>query len=133
VERALAAYAALAEFGEAVGDEWTYVTALAGAGRARMTAAAGPDPGRPLDPVAATAVVAATAEIARITDPHRAIDWLSTFPAVIELALGGPPVAVPPMAPAARGPGRPGATPAAPGGSGTPGRPGGPSPAAGSR
>jgi hypothetical protein len=27
-------------------------------------------------------------EIGRINDPHRAIDWLSTFPQVVLLALG---------------------------------------------
>ena len=31
----------------------------------------------------------AIAEIRLIEDPHRAIDWLSTFPHVIALALGG--------------------------------------------
>ena len=30
-------------------------------------------------------------EIGRISDPHRAIDWLSTFPQVVLLALGEPP------------------------------------------
>jgi hypothetical protein len=31
----------------------------------------------------------AIAEIGLIADPHRAIDWLSTFPHVVALALGG--------------------------------------------
>jgi hypothetical protein len=35
------------------------------------------------------AVDEAIAEIALITDPHKAIDWLSTFPHVVALALGG--------------------------------------------
>ena len=30
-------------------------------------------------------------EVGRITDPHRAIDWLSTFPQVALLALGEQP------------------------------------------
>jgi hypothetical protein len=34
------------------------------------------------------AIDAAVGEIARISDPHRAIDWLSTFPQVTLLALG---------------------------------------------
>ena len=84
---ALAALAVLAELGEAIEDEWSYVTALAEAGRARLGAAAGPDPGVPLAPDRAAAVATACAETARITDAHRAIDWLSTFPAVVELAL----------------------------------------------
>ena len=29
-------------------------------------------------------------EIGRIKDPHRAIDWLSTFPQIVLLALGEP-------------------------------------------
>ena len=84
---ALAALERLAELGETIEDEWPYVTALAEAGRTRMGSAAGPDPAAPLAPDRAAAVAAACAEIARITDPHRAIDWLSTFPAVVELAL----------------------------------------------
>jgi hypothetical protein len=87
---ALAALERLAELGETIEDEWPYVTALAEAGRTRLGSAAGPDPAVPLAPDRAAAVAAACAEIARITDPHRAIDWLSTFPAVVELALAAP-------------------------------------------
>jgi len=85
---ALAAVDGLADLGETIEDEWTYVTALAEAGRSRLRAAAGRDAAAPLGREAADAVVAACAEVARIDDPHRAIDWLSTFPAVVELALG---------------------------------------------
>jgi hypothetical protein len=87
----LAAVDVLAARGEEIEDEWTYVTALAETGRRRIRAAAGSDPSAPLDPVIGLAVVAACAEAGRIVDPHRAIDWLSTFPAVVELGLGGPP------------------------------------------
>ena len=48
------------------------------------------DPAAPLAPDRGAAVAAACAETARIVDPHRAIDWLSTFPAVVELALAAP-------------------------------------------
>ncbi len=85
VEIALAAYDHLAELAESVEEEWSYVTALADHGRTRLraTAASGPDV-----PVARLhAVAVAAAEISAITDPHRAIDWLSTFPAIVELAL----------------------------------------------
>lgn len=91
----LAALDALAELGETIEDEWTYVTALAEAGRARLRAAAGADVGASLSPAAAAAVVAACAEVGRIADPHRAIDWLSTFPAVVELTVGTAPGAAP--------------------------------------
>ena len=100
LDAALAALDSLAELGETVEDEWTYVTALADAGRARVRAAAGPDPAAPLAPDRGHAVAAACEEAARITDPHRAIDWLSTLPAVVELALGTP--TGPGGAPAAR-------------------------------
>jgi hypothetical protein len=104
---ALAALDGLAELGETIEDEWTYVTALAEAGRTRLNTAAGPDPTVPLAPDRAAAVAAACAETARIVDPHRAIDWLSTFPAVVELALATPaaPARGPGPAAPARGPG----------------------------
>ncbi len=85
---ALAAVDALAGLGETIEDEWSYVTALAEAGRGRLRAAALADPAEPLAPDRGAAVTAACAEVSRISDPHRAIDWLSTFPALVELALG---------------------------------------------
>ena len=88
---ALAAHADLTALAETVEDEWTYVSTLAEAGRAILHRSAGPETGLPVPPSAAAAVVAAAAEARRIADPHRAIDWLSTFPAVVELALAGPP------------------------------------------
>jgi len=90
LDAALAALDALAELGETVEDEWTYVTALAEAGRARVRAAAGPDRAAQLPPDRGLAIATVCEEAARITDPHRAIDWLSTLPAVAELALGTP-------------------------------------------
>lgn len=90
---ALAAYSLLAELGETVEDEWTYVTKLVEVGRARIrTAAPVGTMGR--SPENAAAIAALAAEAGRIADPHRAIDWLSTFPAVVELALGGGAAAV---------------------------------------
>ena len=88
IERASAAYAALGELGETVEDEWSYVTDLGAAWRARfdaVTAARGADP---IANAASGAVDAAIEEIGSIADPHRAIDWLSTFPQVVLLALG---------------------------------------------
>ena len=77
----------LADLGETVEDEWSYVTKLAEMGRARIRAVV-PD-GEALVPAETAAAIDALAEEAgRITDPHRAIDWLSTLPAVAELALG---------------------------------------------
>ncbi len=88
VDRALDAYAALAELGEEIEDEWSYVTDLTAAWRERLgdvSIARG-------DGVVASdvsgAVDRAVDEIGRISDPHRAIDWLSTFPQVILVAIG---------------------------------------------
>jgi hypothetical protein len=96
-ERAAAAYEALAELAETVEDEWQYVTdlveaylpsirALAG-GSAGSAELAGPDRILPAETV--FAVDEAIAEIELVADPHKAIDWLSTFPHVVALAMGG--------------------------------------------
>ena len=42
-------------------------------------------------PTAGAAIDGAIDEIGRIADPHKAIDWLSTFPQVVLLALGETP------------------------------------------
>jgi hypothetical protein len=95
VSRSLDALDALGLLGEAIDDEWSYVTDLVAAQRARLEAIdrrRGPDP---LTVERATAVDLAIEEAGRIADPNRAIDWLSTFPDLVALALdepiGGPP------------------------------------------
>jgi hypothetical protein len=88
IQRALEAYARLTEVGEAVDDEWTYIDDLTTAWRARLDQVAAARGSEPLDPAHAAAVDAASDEVARITDPHRAIDWLSTYPQVVLTALG---------------------------------------------
>jgi hypothetical protein len=87
VERAAAAYEALADLAETIEDEWQYVADLSSAYLPAIEAlAAGPEA---LPPGAVEAVDEAIVEIGLITDPHRAIDWLSTFPHVEALAVGG--------------------------------------------
>jgi hypothetical protein len=88
IDRALAAYAALAELGESIEDEWSYVNDLAEAWRGRLAEVATDDPSAPVLDEVSTAIDAAIEEIGSITDPHRAIDWLSTYPQVVLLALG---------------------------------------------
>jgi hypothetical protein len=88
IDRALAAYARLAELGEEVEDEWSYIQDLTEAWRARFAAVVARRGSDLIEPDIATALEAAIGEIARIEDPHRAIDWLSTFPQVTLLALG---------------------------------------------
>jgi hypothetical protein len=89
VARAAEAYEDLAGLAETVEDEWQYVTDLVDAYLPSISGLAAADPGRALAAEVVAAVDEAIAEIALITDPHKAIDWLSTFPHVVALALGG--------------------------------------------
>ena len=91
IERALSVYAGLAELGEDIEDEWSYVNDLASAWRDRLDSVAAAHPDAALGVATEAAIDRAIDEIARITDPHRAIDWLSTFPQVTLLALGETP------------------------------------------
>lgn len=91
VREALAAYEDLQTTAEEVDDEWLYIQDLTAAHRARLETIAAEDGDAAIDPVIGAAVAAACAEVRRITDPHRAIDWLSTFPSVIAVALGREP------------------------------------------
>jgi hypothetical protein len=86
-ERAATAYRALADLAETVEDEWQYVTDLTDAYLPSIRALGGGTAPLPVGAVAA--IDEAIAEIGLITDPHRAIDWLSTFPHAVALALGG--------------------------------------------
>jgi hypothetical protein len=88
IDRALEGYAALAELGEAIDDEWSYVNDLAGAWRDRLAEVATRRAEEPTPPAATAAIDRAIVEIGLIEDPHRAIDWLSTFPQVILVAVG---------------------------------------------
>ena len=85
--RAALAYRALADLAETVEDEWQYVTDLTDAYLPSILALGGGTAPLPAGVVAA--VGEAIAEIGLIADPHRAIDWLSTFPHVVAIALGG--------------------------------------------
>ena len=90
VERTLLGFEALAATAEPVADEWQYVTDLGTVWRARLRAI-GDDRGtEPAPPGADAAIDALVAEAGRITDPHRAIDWLSTLPQVALAAVGEP-------------------------------------------
>ena len=91
VRMALDAYAGLQEVAEGVEDEWTYIQELTAAHRERLEAIAAEDGDRALDEAVSAAIVAACEEVERISDPHRAIDWLSTFPSVVAVALGREP------------------------------------------
>ena len=85
------AYEALAALAEEVDDEWSYVTDLSAAWTARLDEVATERAGDPAGPGVEAAIAALTAEAGRIDDPHRAIDWLSTFPQVLLVAVGEQP------------------------------------------
>ncbi len=88
ITAASAAYDALAELGEDVEDEWSYVNDLADAWRERLAEVADARGSEPAGVGVAEAIAALTTEASAIDDPHRAIDWLSTFPQVVLLAVG---------------------------------------------
>jgi hypothetical protein len=95
IEEAIAAarpaYDELAALAEDVEDEWSYVNDLAAAWTERMDDVADSRGTEPTPAGVAEAVAALVAETAAIDDPHRAIDWLSTFPQVLLSALGEQP------------------------------------------
>jgi hypothetical protein len=90
IAQALDGFTALATTAEAVEDEWQYVTDLGTVWRGRFAQVAAAR-GTEQAPVgAAEAMTALVAEAGLVTDPHRAIDWLSTLPQVALAALGEP-------------------------------------------
>ena len=88
VDRALAGFDTLALTAEPIADEWQYMTDLDTIWRARLRAVADARGAEPAPSGAEAAIDELVAEAARITDPHRAIDWLSTLPQVALAALG---------------------------------------------
>lgn len=91
IERALVAYDGLATLGESIDEEWGYVNDLTDAWRTRLDVVASERGDEPVTRELEEAVDRAIDEIGRIDDPHRAIDWLSTYPQVILAALGEAP------------------------------------------
>jgi len=88
VTRALAACDVLAETAAPIEDELQYVADLDTVWGARLRAVSDARGTDPVPPGAEEALDALAAEAARISDPHRAIDWLSTLPQVALAALG---------------------------------------------
>jgi len=88
IDRALVGFDALAVVAEPIADEWQYVTDLDTVWRARLHAVSTARGTEPAPPGAEDAIETLVAEAARIEDPHRAIDWLSTLPQVALAALG---------------------------------------------
>ncbi len=88
VDRALVGFDVLAATAEPIADEWQYLTDLDTVWRARLRAVAGARGAEAALPGAEAALEELLAEAGRITDPHRAIDWLSTLPQVALAAMG---------------------------------------------
>ena len=91
VDLALEAEEALAALGEEIDDEWSYVTDLEAAWRDRLELVASGCGDEPADPTVVAAVDRAIEETRLVKDPHRAIDWLSTFPQIVLVAMGEQP------------------------------------------
>ena len=88
--QAISAEEALAELGETIDDEWSYVNDLCRAWTDRLSDVAASWTGNePADPALAEAIRLAIDEAGQISDPHRAIDWLSTLPQIVLIAVGG--------------------------------------------
>ena len=88
LDRALAAYERLEELGETIDDEWSYVTDLHAAWQAKLADLAAGSGAEAATDRQAAAIDRLIDEVGRIGDPHRAIDWLSTFPQAVLLAVG---------------------------------------------
>jgi hypothetical protein len=85
---ALAAHERLGSLAEEIEDEWTYVTDLMAAWRERIESLIDERGSELVTPFEVAAIDRAIDEIGRISDPHRAIDWLSTFPQIVLVNLG---------------------------------------------
>ena len=88
IVRTLDAIDGLQQLAEDIDDEWTYVNDLGEAWRSRLEAVAESRGDELLSEGGTGAVNRAIEEVGLITDPHRAIDWMSTFPQVVLLAVG---------------------------------------------
>ena len=88
VERVATAMEALVVLGETIQDEWIYVRDLELVWAARLRTVAAERATASADERLEAAIGRLCDETARITDPHRAIDWLSTLPQATLVALG---------------------------------------------
>ena len=89
VSRAIAAHEGLEATAESIEDEWQYVADLGSAWRSRLRAVGAARTDDVPEEVTA-AIERAIDEAGLVHDPHRAIDWLSTLPQIVLLALGEP-------------------------------------------
>ena len=86
--RARAAFDVLAATAAPATDEFQYLADLETVWGARLQAVADARGAAPAPDGAEEAIEALEAEVAAISDPHRAIDWMSTLPQVALAAVG---------------------------------------------
>jgi hypothetical protein len=86
--RAINSLDVLAGTAAPIEDEWQYVRDLVTVWGGALRAVADARVGQVAPPAAEAAIDRLAAEAASVVDPHRAIDWLSTMPAVALLAVG---------------------------------------------
>ncbi len=87
-ERIVDAIGRLVALAEVVDDEWTYIHDLEAVWVARVRAVAAERVNEAADPAIEPAINQLVVESGLITDPHRAIDWLSTLPQATLVAFG---------------------------------------------
>ena len=75
---------------EEIEDEWSETNDLAAAWSLRFDEVEAARGDEAASPRIGAAVAARVDEAGAIVDPHRAIDWLSTFPQVLLIAIGEP-------------------------------------------
>ncbi len=85
---ALTAYEELLSLAEEIEDEWMYVNDLSAAWQEQIEELIDDQGAQSTTALEAAAIGRAVDEVGRISDPHRAIDWLSTFPQIVLMALG---------------------------------------------
>ena len=85
--RTTATLDAIALVAGTIDDEWQYVTDLAAAWSARLAHVGSERRGEVAPAPVEAAVDRVIEEALLVTDPHRAIDWLSTLPQVVLVAL----------------------------------------------
>jgi hypothetical protein len=90
IVQALAGFDALAAVAGSIAEESQYLADLDTVWRARLGAVATARGAEVAPAGVGAAIDALLEEAGRITDPHRAFDWLSTLPQVALAALGEP-------------------------------------------
>jgi hypothetical protein len=88
IDRAIVGFEALSATAEPIADELQYTSDLDTVWRARLLAVAAARGAEPAPPGTPEAIEALVAEAGLVSDPHRAIDWMSTLPQVALAALG---------------------------------------------